>query len=101
LQVRFLHGPFFSTGSKVSREVLHAILYLLPAVVLAIPLLVRRYPGERALVGLHRAQSRRWARARSSTAPARRRVLLILVRGGRLIGCSLAVRPPPALYSAS
>jgi hypothetical protein len=22
-------------------------------------------------------------------------------RGGRLIGCSLAVRPPPALYSAS
>jgi hypothetical protein len=100
LQVRFLHGPFFSTESKVPREVLHAILYLLPAVVLAIPLLARRYPGERALVGLHRAQIRRWARACSS-APARRRVLLILVRGGRLIGCSLAVRPPPAFYSAS
>jgi hypothetical protein len=100
LQVRFLHGPFFSAGSKVSLEVLHAILYLLPAVVLAIPLLARRYPGERALVGLHRAQSTRFPRARSS-APARRGVLLVLVRGGRLIGCSLAVRPPPALYSAS
>jgi hypothetical protein len=100
LQVRFLHGPFVSTGSKVSLEVLHAILYLLPAVVLAIPLLARRYPGERALVSLHRAQGARWARARSS-APARRSVLLVVVRGGRLIGCSLAVRPPPALYSAS
>jgi hypothetical protein len=79
--------------------VLDAILYLLPALVLAIPLLARRYPGERALVGLRRrTQGARWARARSS-APAHRRVLLLvaIVRGGRLIGCSLAVRPPPAL----
>ena len=32
----------------------HAILCLLPAVALAIPLLVRRYPGERVLIALHR-----------------------------------------------
>lgn len=80
---------------------LHAILYLLPALVLAIPLLTRRYPGERALVGLRRAAERaRWARPRSSV-PARRRVVLVAVRGGLLLGRSLAVRPPPALHATS
>jgi hypothetical protein len=86
--------------SKVSLGVLHAILYLLPALVLALPLLARRYPGERVLVGLRRAKQTRWARPRSSL-PTRRRVVLVLVRGGRLIGRSLAVRPPPALLPAS
>jgi hypothetical protein len=80
--------------------VLHAILYLLPALLLVIPLLARRYPGERALIGLRRVERARWPRPRSSMA-MRRRVVLVAVRGGRLIGCSLAVRPPPALYSAS
>ncbi|HZL48526.1 MAG TPA: hypothetical protein VFC30_05880 [Solirubrobacteraceae bacterium] len=79
---------------------LHAILYLLPAVVLVIPLLARRYPGERALIGLRRAERTRWARPRSSI-PVRRRVVLVVVRGGRLIGSSLAVRPPPAPHAAS
>jgi len=65
-----------------------------------IPLLARRYPGERALIGLRRVERARWPRPRSSR-PARRRVVLMTARGGRLIGCSLAVRPPPALYSAS
>jgi hypothetical protein len=80
--------------------VLHAVLYLLPAIVLVIPLLARRYPGERALVGLRRVERAHWARPRSST-PSRRRVVLILVRGGRLLGRSLAVRPPPTLLPAS
>jgi hypothetical protein len=80
--------------------VLHAVLYLLPAALLVIPLLARRYPGERVLVGLRRVERARWPRPRSS-APARRRVVLVAVRGGRLIGCSLAVRPPPALHAAS
>ncbi len=83
--------------SKVSPGVLHAILYLLPAFVLAIPLLARRYPGERALIALHReARDALWARPRSSTS-ARRCVVLAFVRGGRLLGRSLAVRPPPLL----
>jgi hypothetical protein len=80
--------------------VLHAILYLLPAFVLALPLLARRYPGERSLIALRRVGRVRWARPRSSV-PARRRVVLVLVRGGRLLGRSLAVRPPPAVSPAS
>jgi hypothetical protein len=80
--------------------VLHAILYLLPAVVLAIPLLVRRYPGERALLALRRVERAPWPRPRSSVR-VRHRAVLLVVRGGRLIGCSLAVRPPPALLPAS
>jgi hypothetical protein len=81
-------------------SVLHAVLFLLPAVLLAIPLLARRYPGERVLLALRRAERPHWERPRSS-APSRRRVVLIPVRGGRLIGRSLAVRPPPALSPAS
>jgi hypothetical protein len=80
--------------------VLHAILCLLPAVVLVIPLLARRYPGERVLIGLRRVERTHWPRPRSSV-PAHRHVVLGAVRGGRLIGCSLAVRPPPALHVAS
>lgn len=79
---------------------LHAILYLLPAVVVVMPLLARRYPGERALLGLRPVERARWARPRSSV-PMCRRVMLVAVRGGRLIGCSLAVRPPPAPGLAS
>jgi hypothetical protein len=80
--------------------VLHALLYLLPALLLVTPLLVRRYPGERALIALRRVERARWPRPRASV-PTHRRVVLVAVRGGRLIGSSLAVRPPPALYSAS
>jgi hypothetical protein len=84
----------------VPYAILHATLYLSPALLLAIPLLVRRYPGERVLIGLRRVERVRWPRPRASV-PTHRRVALLAVRGGRLIGCSLAVRPPPALYSAS
>jgi hypothetical protein len=80
--------------------VLHAMLYLLPALLLVTPLLARRYPGERALIALRRVERVRWPHPRASV-PMHRRVVLVAVRGGRLIGCSLAVRPPPALYSAS
>jgi hypothetical protein len=80
--------------------VLHAILCLLPAVVLVIPLLARRYPGERALIGLHPVERARWPHPRSSV-PVHGLVVLVVVRGGRLIGCSLAVRPPPVLGLAS
>ena len=79
---------------------IHALLYLAPAILLVIPLLVRRYPGERVLIALRRVERVRWPRPRASV-PTHRRVVLVAVRGGRLIGCSLAVRPPPALYSAS
>jgi len=81
--------------------VLHALLCLLPAVALAMPLLARRYPGERALLALHGgAEPARWPRPRGR-APRGRRALPAAVRGGRLIGCSLAVRPPPVALAAS
>lgn len=82
------------------RLVLHALLCLLPAVVVAVPLLARRYPGERALLALRRVEPARWPRPRSCVAP-RRRVVLSAVRGGLLMGSSLAVRPPPLRLSAS
>jgi hypothetical protein len=78
----------------------HAILCLLPALVLAVPLLARRYPGEHVLVALRDERPTRWPRPRSQ-APVRRRVEFTPARGGRLIGCALAVRPPPALGAAS
>jgi hypothetical protein len=81
--------------------VLHALLCLLPALALAMPLLVRRYPGERVLLALRReAQPTGWPHPRSC-APACARGVSRIVRGGRLIGCSLAVRPPPAAIVAS
>jgi hypothetical protein len=82
------------------QSVLHALLCLLPAVLLAIPLLARRYPGERALLALRRVEPPRWPRPRSCKPP-RRGVALAAVRAGRLMGRSLAVRPPPVSIAAS
>jgi hypothetical protein len=82
--------------------VLSGLLYLLPALALALVLLVRRYPGEGALLALRRRRPRvRWPRPRSSSAPLRRRAVLATARGGLLIARSLAVRPPPVPRAAS
>lgn len=70
------------------------LLYLLPALLLSVPLLVQRYPGERRLA----------ARVASARRRPRRRVLCertpagpvrLVARGSLLIARSLAVRPPP------
>jgi hypothetical protein len=79
---------------------LHAFLCLLPAVLLVIPLVARRYPGERVLLALQRERRDRWPHPRSGV-PARRRVVLLAVSGGQLMGWSLASRPPPALVLTS
>lgn len=79
---------------------LQAILYLLPALVLAIPLLARRYPGEKVLLAMRtggRVRRRRAPLAR----PGSRGVLLAAAHGGMLIARSLAVRPPPLPGPAS
>jgi hypothetical protein len=72
-----------------------ALAYLLPPLLLVAALLLRRYPGERALLAVI-------ARARRDSRRQRLRVVMpagagavALPRGGRLIACSLAVRPPP------
>jgi hypothetical protein len=81
--------------------VLHALLCLSPVLALAIPLLARRYPGERTLLALRGEQSRKWPRPRSCGPSAARRVVSLTARGGQLIARYLAVRPPPALNAAS
>jgi hypothetical protein len=81
--------------------VLHAFLCLLPALALTLPLLARRYPGERVLLALGKESPAHWPRPRSSVPPARR-VRVMSARGGLLLGRALAVRPPPpSVYSAS
>ena len=69
-------------------------LCLLPALALLAPLLLRRYPGERTLARLSAQTARGWQRPRSN-APSRQRVRAATPRGGLLLACSLAVRPPP------
>lgn len=71
------------------------LLYLAPALVLALPLLLGRYVGEERLAEL----------AGRSVTPLRRRVLKVpgprsfvrvMQRGGRLVASGMAKRPPPA-----
>jgi hypothetical protein len=78
-----------------------SVLCLLPILVLAVPLLMRRYPGERLLARLASRRRPRWPRVRSNV-PVARAVRVFAVRGGLLLGWALAVRPPPhALRPAS
>jgi len=81
--------------------VLHALLCLLPALALAVPLLARRYPGERVLLALRGSKRVERPPRPRAYLPSRGREAIAAVRGGRLIGCSLAVRPPPASLVAS
>ncbi|QEC49534.1 hypothetical protein FSW04_19470 [Baekduia soli] len=72
------------------------LLYLAPALLMAVPLLLGRYVGERhiaALAGRPRPRARRRRAAAPLTPRGPRRAML---RGGRLVGSSLAKRPPPA-----
>jgi hypothetical protein len=80
--------------------VLTGILFLLPALVLALVLLARRYPGERTLARLSAPSRARWARPRASV-PHAARTFAVAAHGGLLIARSLAVRPPPAFVPAS
>jgi hypothetical protein len=79
--------------------VLQTLLCLVPVLALVVPLLARRYPGERAL---HKLRGR-------ERAPLPRPILRVatratfvqrIARGARLMGSSLAVRPPPALAAS-
>jgi hypothetical protein len=72
-------------------------LCVLPALALAVPLLMRRYPGERALAMRLTAVARSHRPRRCASAPRTGLFLTVAPRGGSLIARSLAVRPPPAL----
>lgn len=72
------------------------VLYLLPAFALFAALAFRRYPGERQLDRLRRSRVRRQPGARAprsrGVARASRR---LIATGTGVLGCGLAVRPPP------
>jgi hypothetical protein len=71
------------------------LLYLVPALLLAAPLAIRRYPGEEALAALAPRRPRPRP-ARAVPAPPRP-IFRLTPRGTLLLGMSLAERPPPAL----
>jgi hypothetical protein len=67
--------------------------FLVPALLLSLPLARGRYVGEETLVALA-TPSRRVPRALARLLPTRAAERLVL-RGTRLIAASLAERPPP------
>jgi hypothetical protein len=74
-------------------------LCLVPALAIAVPLLMRRYPGERMLGGMS-MRGVRWPRLRACVPHGERR-FASAPHGGLLIARALAVRPPPAVCAAS
>lgn len=78
-----------------------SVLCVLPALALALLLALRRYPGERTLVALRRAREGlpRWA-SPTLTGP-RLWCGRAVPRGGLLLACSLANRPPPSALPAT
>jgi hypothetical protein len=75
-------------------------MYLLPLALLVLPLLAGRYPGEVA-VARRIPPSRRPVRPRTVVVSSPLRSRLINVpRGGLLVACAMAVRPPPAALAS-
>ncbi len=72
------------------------VLLIAPVLVFALPLLAGRYVGEEQLARLAAAFELVRRRPASVLAPHAGGPRQILPRGGRLLACSLAVRPPPA-----
>lgn len=76
------------------------LMFFLPLLVIALPLIGGRYWGEETLGRLRTARSRP-ARERRVRSPLPRRRDQFFPRGARLMGSSLAVRPPPVLGALS
>src|SRR4051794_23000252 len=70
------------------------LLYLAPAIVLALPLLLGRYVGEEQLVELA-ARPPAPARRRGVRLAGPRSYARVMQRGGRLVASGMAKRPPP------
>lgn len=76
-----------------------ALLYLAPALLLAILLLAGRYPGEELLVRAARRRSTAGRRRRETRLARRRGITIVSLRGGVLLASGMAGRAPPALTS--
>jgi hypothetical protein len=75
-------------------------LCALPALALPGLLALHRYPGERILAVLSDGRREPRQRPRSSV-PFAVRLEVATPRGGLLLACSLAVRPPPSAWLAA
>ena len=71
------------------------VLGLAPAVVIALVLSRRRYPGARLLAAMRSRAARRCPRRGLAPLTATARVRATAPRGGLLLARSLAIRPPP------
>jgi hypothetical protein len=73
------------------------LLFFAPALLLALPLALGRYPGEERLRRVRESfGSTGWSKRAPAPAPApRRRPLARLPRGAALLASGLATRPPP------
>jgi hypothetical protein len=74
-----------------------ALIYLVPALLIMLPLLSGRYPGDDALVrAARRARPRRKRIPAARSSRRRAPISVLLPRGGQLVGAALAGRAPPA-----
>jgi hypothetical protein len=77
-----------------------AVAYLAPALLILLPLLGGRYPGDDALARIAARRSRPARRPPPQAPPLRRRRTdALLPRGGRLVAFALAGRGPPSLLA--
>jgi hypothetical protein len=78
------------------------LLFLAPALALALSMLARRYPGERriAALGARRRRSPSRGAPRLGVSPGRA-AWALLPRGSALLACALATRPPPRATAVS
>jgi hypothetical protein len=76
------------------------VLALAPAVVIALVVARRRYPGAQLLVAMRTRTTRPLRRRGLAPMLGAGRSFLIAPRGGLLLARSLANRPPPALLPA-
>jgi hypothetical protein len=75
-----------------------AAVYLAPALLILLPLLGGRYPGDEALARIAARRSRPARRPPpQAPPPRRRRTDALLPRGGRLVAFALAGRGPPTV----
>jgi hypothetical protein len=77
------------------------LLFLAPALLIALPLVFGCFPGEDVLDSLRRSPSRRPAAARPAPAPVPSGLAPLLPRGGTLLASALAGRAPPAFASSA
>jgi hypothetical protein len=71
------------------------LLFLAPALLIAVPLIAGRYVGEKLIARLVEKRTAQRRRPASAPTPALREPAVWLPRGTGLIAFSLAKRPPP------